>query len=160
MEERAKKTKTRFLTTYEYFEVIQIEYICCVLRARVYTKPKDKDYWNKVAEGKKETIKKIAERNNLPSIFDDSDLEAALNRRVFRESTYPIFIYKDEEQKLSQEYFDLLNYYSKGSDVRFDLGAGQQVGKVKSYKPFDKFVVVEVDSEEIKVEVTKLIRIL
>lgn len=155
-----RRPKTRFLTTYEFFEIVQIEYICSILRARVYPKPKDKEYWNKVAEGKKRTIETIANRNRLPSIFTDSDLEAALSRRVYRENTFPIFCYRDEEQKLNQEYFDLLYYYSKGIDVRFDIGNGIQVGKVKQYTPFDKNLTIEVDGVDIKVPVKDTVRIL
>ena len=161
IEQDRKKPKTRFLSTYEFFEIIQIEYICSVLRARIYTKPKDKEYWNKVAEGKKQTIESIVSRNKgLPDIFTDSDLEAALNRRVFRESTYPIFCYRDEEMKLNQEYFDLLYYYSKGVAVRFDIGNGVQIGKVKNYQPFDKYVTLEFEEQEIKVLVSSTVRVL
>lgn len=157
-----QKPKNRTLSTYEFFEQIQIEYIVAILRARIYTLPHDKKYWNRVAEGKKVTIESITEKNQgLPNIFTDSDLKAALERRVYNDSTYPNFTYRDEDHKKVQEYFDLLHYYAKDSDVRFDIGLGIQHGKVKMYKPLDKFVVVK-DSEdnEYKLEVSKVARIL
>lgn len=156
-----EKVNSRKLSTYQYFEAIQIEYLCAILRARIYTRPKDKDFWNKVAEGKRIVINNIADRNKLPSVLTDSDLESALSRRIYRENTFPLFVYKDEEHKLSQEYFDLLYYYQEGSEVRYDLGNGTEVGTVTSYKPFDKIVnVLDTNKEKIQIEVSKVARIL
>lgn len=159
--EMREKKKTRYLSTYEFYEAVQIEYICCVLRARIYPKPKDKEYWNRVAEGKKNTIESISSRNgNLPSIFTDSDLLSALQRRVYREETYPCFVYKDESHKLSQEYFDLLYYYYKGVEVRFDIGLGVQIGKVCKYTPFDKKILIDCKGEQVQIPVDKVVRII
>ena len=154
------KPKSRHLTTYEFFEVIQIEYLCAQLRARIYPKPHDKTFWNRVAEGKKQTIESIASRNRLPSIFTDSDQESALSRRVYRENTYPIFTYRDEQARLNQEYFDLLYYYDVNTDVRFVFDGEQLIGKVKNYKPFDKNIVVDVEGKEYQVPISIVSRIL
>ena len=163
METKRTTTKSRHLSTYEYYEIVQIEYICAILRAKIYPKPQDKEYWNKVATSKKVVIENISERNRqLPSIFTDSDLESALQRRVYRENTYPIFVYKNEEQKLNQEYLDLCYYYGKGSDVRFlDEDSGEYVvGKVKEYKPFSSTLIVIYNEKEVKTKVETTRRIL
>src|SRR5574343_30651 len=156
-----QQDKPRKLSTYEFFEIVQVEYICCRLRAKIYTRPKDKDYWNKVAEGKRRTIEEIADRNKLPSIFSDIDVEAALRRRVFRENTYPVFVYKDENQRLTQEYWDLLYYYNEGTHVRYETETGIEVGIVHAYKPFDKFVqVITPENSIVPVSVDSIIRVI
>jgi len=162
MDQPHKREKSRQLSAFEFYETIQIEYICAVLRATIYPKPKDKEYWNKVASGKKVTIETMSERNSLPSIFTDSDLHTALKRRIYRPNTYPQFIYRNEQQRQSQEYLDLLYYYEKGKEVRFDLNDEVKIAKVKEYKPGTLTMLVELleNGEEMKVEVSQVSRIL
>lgn len=157
------KENSRRLSTYQFFEIVQIEYICATLRARIYLRPKDKEYWNRVANGKRQVIEDISSRNHdMPTIFTDSDLMAALERRVYRENTFPLFVYKNEEHKLSQEYLDLLNYYSKGSEIRFETDGIQYIGIIKKYKPFDKNITITLigTEEEMDIEVDRVARIL
>ena len=116
--------KTRSLRIYEYFEVLQVEYLSCKLRARIYLKPKDKEYWNRVSENKRQIITNISGRNgNLPTIFNDSDLQNVLEKRLYKENSSPMFVYKDEDHRKEQEYFDLLYYYQKGVEVRFTFSS-------------------------------------
>lgn len=156
------RPKTRHLSTFEFFEVVQIEYLCAVLRARIYVRTKDKSYWNKVAAGKRQIIETIAARNTLPSIFTDSDLETALSERIYCENSHPNFCYKDEAQRTDQEYYDLLYYYNKGCDMRFDNDGDVMIGKVISYTPFDKKIKLKLQSSETTVEIAidKVTRIL
>lgn len=156
------RPKTRNLTTFEFFEVVQVEYICAILRSRIYIHPKDKSYWARVADGKREVIDSIALRNHLPSIFTDSDLEATLSRKIYRENSHPLFCYKDDKQKEDQEYYDLLYYYSKGSECRFDNDGETMVGKIVKYTPFDKIALVQLKSSEttVEIEIENLTRIL
>jgi len=144
---KTKREASRKLSTFEFFQQIQVEFIVAALRAKIYTKAKDKIFWNKVMEGKKQTILEIAERNQLPSLFDDSDLLSFLNKRVYGEG-YPTFTYRDHEQELAQSYFDSLYYYTKGVEVRFRQNGEIVVGKVVSYKPLSKEVTVQIGSEE------------
>lgn len=148
------------LSPYEYFEIVQIEYICSMLRAKIYRSQKDKEYWNKVAIGKKITIEEIAHRNKLPTIFTDSDLESTLNRRVYQEDTHPLFRYKDEEHRMLQETYDFYYYYYVGVSVRFDIGSGITVGTVASYTPLSKKIVIDVEGESVAIETERVVRIL
>ena len=155
------KKKSRYLTPFQYFETIQLEYICADLRSKIYIKKQDRDFWKKVSEGKRVTIEKISDRNHLPNIFTDSDLLSSLERRIYRDETYPIFIYKDEEQKLSQEYLDLLYYYYEGVEVRFVNEVGEScIGKVKKYKPFSSSIVLLYNNTEVETKVSSTRRIL
>ena len=157
-------TSSRRLSTYEYFENLQLEYLVCRLRARIYPKPSDKDYWNRTAEHKKEKFCGIAERNFLQTILTDSDLKEVMERNIFRNFTYPLFLYKDEIQKQNLEYTDLLFYYSKGSEIRI-LCEGDEIkiGKIEFYKPFSKTLTARLLNNAVEIkefEISKCSRIL
>lgn len=164
----AAKSKSRNQSTYEFFEALQIEYLVHELRVKIYPKLKDKDFHKRVCEGKKATILDIAQRNRLPTIFDDDQLEQALKARIYRSESYPIFVYRDENHKNNQEYYDLLYYYNKGAEVRFDYFGDVKVGRVKEYRPFSKEITLTFEDrdgdkrvqKEEKLPVSKVTRIL
>lgn len=153
-------SKSRPLSPYQFFEVVQIEYICAVLRARIYQGVKDRTYWNRVAEGKKVKINEIADRNSLPSIFTDSDLMDTLSKRVYVEGTTPCFVYKNEDHKLQQEYYDFYYYYSVGKEVRFLLDSEMVVGVIKSYKTFSQNIEVEYKGKVLTLPTKLVMRVL
>jgi hypothetical protein len=167
--EAAAKSKSRNQSTFEFFEMLQIECLVAELRIKIYPKLKDKEYWKKkVYEGKKATILDIANRNRLPTIFDDDQLEQALKQRIYRADSYPIFVYRDENHRNNQEYYDLLYYYNKGSEVRFEYFGEVKVGRVKDYRPFSKEILISFEEieddkkvqKEEKFPVAKVTRIL
>lgn len=158
--DNVKKEKSRHQSTFEYFEILQLEWFVADLRAKIYPKIKDKEFWKKTREGKKITIQDIAIRNNLPSIFDDDQLEHVLRKKIYRDESYPNFIYRNHDHKLNQEYYDLLYYFNPGSEVRFEMYGEMKVGKVKEYKPFEKNVTVVLDGREEKLPILKVTRIL
>lgn len=152
---------SRYLTPYQYFEVVQIEWIVAELRRKIYVKKEDREFWKKVAEGKRVTIENISQRNRLPNIFTDLDLLSSLERRIYREETYPLFIYKDEETKLSQEYLDLLYYYYPNTEVSFLHHSGEwYVGKVVSYKSPLTSIVISYEGENYTLNIKSVRRIL
>jgi hypothetical protein len=154
------KSKSRNQSTYEFFETLQVEYLNAELRVKIYPKLKDKEYWKKVCEGKKATILDIANRNRLPTVFDDDQLEQALKQRIYRNESYPIFVYRNEDHKNNQEYYDLLYYYNKGAEVRFEYFGEVKVGRVKDYRPFSKEILLSFDDKEDRLPVSKVTRIL
>lgn len=152
--------ESRKLSTYQYFEVLQIEWLVADLRCRIFTNEKDKAYWRKVREGKKAKIESIADKNRLPTIFSDDDLRREMDNRIYNEFTYPNFHYKDESHKQTQGYWDLMNYYSKSSEVRFDHCGEVRVGAVIDYSPFSLEIRVESKGEILVIPVHKTMRIL
>lgn len=154
------KQKSRNQSTYEFFEILQIEYLVAELRVKIYPKLKDKEFWKRTCEGKKATILDIAGRNRLPTVFDDDQLEQALKQRIYRNESYPLFVYRDENHKNNQEYYDLLYYYNKDAEVRFDYFGEVKVGRVKEYRPFSKEITLIFDGKEDKLPVSKVTRIL
>src|SRR5690606_3308450 len=114
------KEKSRNIPLYDFFEILQLEYIVAELRAKIYGKDKDRKYWKRVMSGKKETVQNIADKNNLRSMFEDESYKYMLESKIYNTEGFPNFIYRDEAHKQNQEYYDLLYYYYKDSDVRFE----------------------------------------
>lgn len=153
--------KSRHLSILDFFENLQIEYIQADLRHKIYPKLKDKAYWGKVKEGKKATIEKLAEKNSLPSIFSDEMMLRTFEKRVYRDISYPLFTYRDENHKMEQEYYDLKYYYNQNADVRIDLDGEVLIGKIsKEYIPFHQQLSITVQGKEEKYALKYVTRIL
>lgn len=151
------------LSVYEYFEKLQIEYLICKLRERIYPYDSDKKYWSKTAEGKKVKAESISLRNQgLPTIFNDKDMENTLIKRVYTEVSPPLFFYPNEGNKEKQRYQDHLYYYNIGSDVSYNIDGETRIGKVHTYTPLSSTLgVVDRDTGTItEVESKTVIRIL
>lgn len=155
-----KKQKSRHLSVYEFFQILQIEWIVADLRTRIYVKKKDRDFWSKVKEGKKQTIENIAEQNNLPTIFSDDEMKRAFTAKVYLKSGPPNFLYKNEGHKMTQESLDLLNYYSKGAHVRFESFQEVKVGIIQSYSPIAKTVCIKWDEALITLPIQEVTRVI
>lgn len=155
------KQRSRKLTIYEFFEILQIEFIVAELRVKIYERHSDKEYWRKVMEGKRKTIEDIAQRNGLPTIFSDDDMKRDFEYRVYKDNI-PKFYYRSEEHRLRQEFNDLSYYFKAGVEVRIDLGGDVQVGTVKNYRPFDTnmTVVVKSTGENVTLPIQDVQRIL
>jgi hypothetical protein len=158
-----KPTKSRHLSTLDYFETLQVEYIVADLRCRIYPRLKDKAFWDKVKEGKRVTIEKLAERNKLPTIFTEESMLRELEKKVYRENSYPIFTYKSEEHRYEQEYYDLLFYYNVGAEVRVSCDLDEfKIGKIsREYIPIkDNHVAININSKEEIHPISRVTRIL
>jgi hypothetical protein len=154
--------KSRHLPILDFYENLQIEYIQADLRHKIYPRLKDKAYWQRVKEGKKATIEKLSAKNNdLPSIFTDTEMLRAFEKRVYRDVSFPIFTYRDENHKMEQEYYDLKYYYNIASDVRIDLEGEVLIGKIsKEYIPFNQQLSITVQGKENKYPLKYVTRIL
>lgn len=154
--------KSRHLSILDYYETLQIEWLTADLRRRIYPRLKDKNYWNRVQEGKKETIDKLAEKNSLPSIFTDDSMLRDFQKKLYRETSHPLFVYRDEKNKNEQEYYDLKYYYNIGADVRVDVFGESKIGRItKEFTPYkDISVIVTIDGEEKPYNTSVVTRIL
>lgn len=104
------RSKSRNLSTGEYFEIVQKEYIVAMLRSKIYPSPNDKQYWKRVMDYKKQRIDEIAERNGLKSIFNDEETRKAVNSVMYNEHNVPIFM-NDQDKR---------NYYMSGSEFQYN----------------------------------------
>ena len=97
----------RNLSVAEYFIQIQREYLIDIFRSKIYINSKDRAYWKKVVEFKKEKIETISLRNSLKSILND--------KYKYREFCNELFD-KNNKPKFELTETDLENYYSIGSE--------------------------------------------
>lgn len=157
-----KSQKSRHLSILDYYETLQLEWIIADLRRRIYPRLKDKNYWTRVQEGKKETVVRLAEKNSLPSIFSDDTMLREFEKKVYRDQGHPIFVYKDEKNRNEQEFLDLRSYYGINSDVRVMVLGETKIGKItKEYTPYkDINVIVTIDGEEKPYSISLVTRIL
>lgn len=139
------KKKSRDLSIYQYYQVLQMEWLTADLRYRLYPK-KDKEYWNRVKEGKSKIINQIADKNHLPTIFIDDEMKRIFEFNFLGDEGLPKFIYKNEVDKMKQEPLDLIYYYNKGSEVRYDCFGEQKIGKIANYQPFKNTIQIEDES--------------
>jgi hypothetical protein len=143
-----KSKGSRTLSTAEYFIVMQMEYIQAEFRRKIYFNPKDKKYYEKVLNYKKNTIKGIADRNELSSIFTSNEKMEEIKKRCFRNGNgYPLF-------KMSET--DLFNYFLPNNSFSYK---GEIVNLISSdFK--NKEAKVNHNSEIKTVSFTEIIRIL
>jgi hypothetical protein len=161
MDNKSQKLKTRDLSAAQFFETLQLEYLICELRAKIYPQ-KHKDYWRGIAENKKERILDISKRNHdLPCIFSHSFIKEDFQKKVFPEVGFPKFIYRDEAQRLRQERWDWVNYYSVGCSVRiYDNSFFVGLGEVKRVDYENKTAIVLFENEEKELSLHTLTRLI
>jgi hypothetical protein len=116
--------KSRDLTTSEYVEQLQLEYIVAELREKIYPDAKDRAYWSRVMALKREKIENIASRNSIPCIFskDAPELKNEIYRKIYNPIGLPNFIYKDETQRANLRVDDIKFYYFAKSEVKIYEG--------------------------------------
>ena len=119
--------KTRHQPILEYLEALQLEYINAELRKKIYPIPKDRKFYKRTMDHKKKKIVDIATRNSMPTIFDDPAKKNEYYTRVYGEFGIPNFIYKNKDEIEEFRKWDLINYFSKNSDVRVRLEDGEVV---------------------------------
>jgi len=127
--------KSRNQSLNGFLESLQLEYIMCSIRKKIYTKSNDKKYYQKTLNYKKEKIDDIAERNGLKTIFNDDEVKKDFEFRILKEKGFPQFIYKNDEERETIGYNDLKQYYKPGSEVRISTNEdSNKVGIIaKSY---------------------------
>jgi len=144
------RSKTRNQSLYEYLEALQLEFIQTELRRKIYSKAKDKKFWEKVLVKKEAKIKDISSRNGLPSIFNNDAIKAQYRSKIFNETGIPNFFYKNDIDKYEFELKDFKYYFSSGSEVKVITDIGKiTIGKIsKQPKLNDTTISIKFRGEE------------
>lgn len=129
-----RQTKTRNLSVAEYFDVIQREYYIAEFRKKIYYSPKDKRYYGRVMEHKREKIEDIATRNRLNSIFNSSAKAAEIRGSLFDGLGRPTFDMSEEDRS---NYFSVGNEFSYKGKI-WSLDAVQSDGKLVLYSAYEE----------------------
>ncbi len=115
--------KTRDLPIGTFIEILQHESIQALIRAKVFPRKKDKDFWLSTFESKKEKVEKLCEANGVESIFDSKSKWKEILSKVMPEKGIPNFTYKHEKQRLGDGYYPGLQelderyYFNLDSEV-------------------------------------------
>ena len=134
----------RRLTVAEYFNAIQREYLIADFKRKIYANSKDRSYYSKVANFKREKITDISERNCLKSVLNDKDVLKEFRNLLFSESGAPLF-YMNE--------IDLRNYYTVDCEFSYK-------GKICILKGcIDDEATIKIDETEKIVKKEEIFRI-
>lgn len=144
--------KTRDLSTFDYLQCLQREYINAELRKRIYPRVKDKRYYEKTMFYKKEKIEDIAQRNKLDTIFNSEQVKRELYDEIYNEFGLPNFLYRNTDDELEFRRWDVINYYAKKEQVKVKLESeetvvGTIVDNSELFNKFDSFGQGNVDQE-------------
>jgi hypothetical protein len=115
--------KSRHLSSFEYFEVLQREYLIAEIRRKIYPSIKDKNYYKKIMSYKRDKIEDLSNRNNLDSIFTSKETRDKYVQEIYPSVGLPNF-------ELTEK--DILFYYHPESDVRVEIDGLKKVGKIVS----------------------------
>lgn len=116
-----KKYKDRDQSLVDFYQSLQKEFVVAELRSKIYFKSKDKKYYKRVMEGKKETITQISERNHLPNIFSNKETHQGIYEEVHNEWGPPNFTYRDKKTKQWMERADKLSYYAINAEFAIKI---------------------------------------
>lgn len=152
--------KDRNLTTFQFFEQLQLEYIVAELRGKIYPKVKDKEYWRKIMKFKREKIEDISFKNALPSIFSDPKYKIDMYLKIYKERGLPTFLYRNEKQRISLEEQDKINYFLSTSEVKVFRDNKISIGYIKQVNLEADLVEVEVSNEILVVSINDVGRVL
>lgn len=119
--------KSRDQKFYEFFIILQKEYIVAELRKKIYLDVAGRAKSEEIMEGKKKKIFDIAMKGLFKTIFSDMKVgvkslyDEQLRIRLYKEvygDGYPNFIYRDENQRVRLGVKDKKCYYMLGSEVK------------------------------------------
>lgn len=139
-------TRSRNISILEYFNILQSEYLLYELRAKIYPFQKDKQRYKDVMKFKVDKINNIALKNNLKTIFNDTNKKAEIEAEFYNENGVP------KNMSKRDKYF----YYYIGSDFVWD---GKGV-KLIHYNFEESIATIDYEDDEIEVDLCKIKRIL
>lgn len=126
--------KSRDQKFFEFFVILQKEYIVAELRKKIYPDASGKAKSQEIMDGKKKKIFDIAFKNSIKTIFPDmkvgvtslydEELRIRLYKEVYNDKGMPNFIYRDDHQKSLLAEKDRKCYFMLGSEVRIEEGIG------------------------------------
>ncbi len=131
--------KSRNQKFYEFFIVLQKEYIVAELRKKIYPDITGKSKSDEIMAGKKKKVFDMAMKNRIGTIFPDmalgemslydEKLRIKLYREIYGDGGLPNFIYRDKNQEDKLGKKDRNCYWMLGAEVRIgsDVGSLQEV---------------------------------
>jgi len=85
--------KDRNISTFDFLQALQKEYICLEIRSKIYISRNDKEYFKKLMDKKKSSILAISKKNSLPNIIESEDEYLQVWKQVVPKYGFPNLIY-------------------------------------------------------------------
>jgi len=86
-------TKTRDISTHDFFKALQQEYICLEIRSQIYIHRGDKDYFKDKMYQKEDAIRTLSKKNRLENILDDGEEYIRVWQDIVPKFGFPKLIY-------------------------------------------------------------------
>lgn len=127
------KRKSRDQKFYDYFIILQKEYIVAELRKKIYPDVTGKKKSEEIMAGKKKKVFDMSIKNSIGTIFPDLKLgikslyDESLRIKLYEEvygDHYPNFIYRDKNQEDKLGKKDRNCYFMLGSEFTFEGNVG------------------------------------
>lgn len=135
-----------------FFRTLQVEYMCCNIRALLYTKEKDKKFFKKLMSFKETKIKDIALKNGLVSIFASQEKWNEVFKIIVpTELSFPQFLYNNQWGEFKEK--DMKNYYS----IDREFTDGEKVGVLSKVFLKEKKGIWIVDGKEESVDLNTIV---
>ena len=132
-------TKSRNLSPLDYLDRLQIEWFQNFLRNKIYIDPSERSHYKRVMANKEAKIRDIAGKNEVPSIFTDTDVYRNIQKKVLGECGCP-----ETLTPLEVDY-----YYQPGQDVKVVADdAPVKTGRIVSFVAESHIVSVKLRGEE------------
>lgn len=139
-----KTTKSRNLQLSDFYSILQQEYICYMIRTKIYPAPYS-DKYIEYCKFKKEKIDTISLRNCLPSIFKNEDTYNKYLNKIINQWGLPNFEYRDEKSKDIMGFWDKVYWFHAGTKVQIKVEDTYYTGEVVKNLTLDDKVFVKTE---------------
>lgn len=139
--------KSRKIPLSEFYSILQLEYLSLYLRSKIFKEPFIQ-YNIDSCIGKRKKIESISRKNNLPNIFSSKKILEKYVDQLVNDWGVPNFQYKNEAIKDKIHIWDCVNYFTKGTLVKFRIGDEEYSGTILFNNFEDK--ICKVSSSNLK----------
>lgn len=135
-------TVSRQIPVFDYFSLLQSEYICYMFRFKTYNRKEDKVKFRDIMNMKRKKIESMSLKNSLPNIFngDKAYYQKYLNKFITSDFGIPNYLTRDEYKGKVYGHFDKIHWLSPNTQVKFKSQDEILFGYV--VKVYDDTVVV------------------
>lgn len=124
--------KSREIDFKTYYSNLNLEYLAYWIRYKTYIREFDRIKFKSICDYKKDKIEKLSLRNRFPSVFNSDNYKQKYIGVLVNSFGIPNFPYINEEDRERKRFWDLSNYYYKGTNVSIQVSYGVLCGKIIS----------------------------
>lgn len=139
-------TKSRNLSLTDFYSILQLEYISYFIRSKIYPQEYAQKYVD-YCVCKKEKIEKIGTKNDLPSIFNSTNIKEKYLDKFFSVYGLPNFEYRDDNSLRIMGHWDTVYWFTEGTSVKIRVDGNMILTTVERNLVNSNSVVVIIEGE-------------